>query len=452
MTTSSKTPFELRSVLLSSERLPEPVELRNIVVDLDIFEHLEKPYMTGQMVLVDDTKIYEDADILGGEQIIITVSSTEETAKAITKTFRIAQVDNTQKINDNSQAILFHLIEEHGYISNLLNVNRFYTGQPSAIIQKISNNYLNMMVHGIIEDEQVIKCIVPNLTPIDAMKWLAQRATTPRGYPYYLFSTLVGDHIHFHDLGTLLSEPPLNGSDEDAPFMVSAVTGQSTMDQRVQKRIIKNHKFSTQENLMKLINHGVIGAQYEIVDTINEGTKTFRFDANEDLFKRLIEENVMTQAQQNPPYSAKFMYNDRSFHELNSRIMSMVGGSGAYRTSTDPTFFNSYSEANGKAEYKLGIISKAMSAVMKKNPLTINVDGQDFLHGDVNKTVGNNIRIHFHSTSPEAGRDAGDDGIDKKKSGDYLIYSTRHMFKQSVQKYEMTATCVKIGNYKRLGH
>ena len=86
-----------------------------------------------------------------------------------------------------------------------------------------------------------------------------------------------------------------------------------------------------------------------------------------------------------------------------------------------------------------------MNTVLKKNPLTININGLEFLKGDFHKTVGNNISISLQATHADA-----EDKEDKKKSGDYLIYSARHMFKKTIDKYDITMNCVKIGNMKRV--
>ena len=73
------------------------------------------------------------------------------------------------------------------------------------------------------------------------------------------------------------------------------------------------------------------------------------------------------------------------------------------------------------------------------------VDGIDFLDGDKHSTIGNQLRIEIATTNPEPEKTAS--RIDKRKSGDYLIFATRHMFKR--EKYDLALTCVKLGNYKR---
>ena len=85
-----------------------------------------------------------------------------------------------------------------------------------------------------------------------------------------------------------------------------------------------------------------------------------------------------------------------------------------------------------------------MDNMIKKNPLSILTDGIDFLDGDKHSTIGNNLRIEFESSKPD--RD-GEKSLDAKKSGDYLIFATRHMFKQ--ERYDVALTCIKLGNYKR---
>jgi hypothetical protein len=85
--------------------------------------------------------------------------------------------------------------------------------------------------------------------------------------------------------------------------------------------------------------------------------------------------------------------------------------------------------------------------MLKKNPLTINVDGIEFIKGDFHKTIGSNIEVVFMNSQPEA--EDGADARDKKKSGKYMIYSIRHMFKMSADMYDVSATCIKIGNLRR---
>lgn len=435
--------YILVSVLLQSERLSEDVELRENVTDVDIFEHMDKPYLTAQVLFIDNEYILEQIDILGAERISITVHSMQEETVPITKNFYISKVLNTEKSGDNIQTVAFHLIEDIGYISNLININRHYSGKSSLIAEKIATNFLNKeLAHGS-TDKQTMDVIIPNLNPVEALKWIANRTTTNDGYPFYVYSTLVGDKIQYRDLGAILSTPVINSE------MTYKYSSQATKSVKpdVRRRSIKSHSFTNNmENLFAVIKKGLVGSRYEYIETITDKQKSFHFDIVKDLYKPLVSAGVMSQNQSNYAFSEKYVHDNKSYNKHSTRTISQLRGSGAYRETDEDTEFKlSFGETRNTAEYKLDIISRAMDNALKKNPLTIIVDGVDFIDGTSHATIGNNLRVEFLVSNPEPGK--GEDQIDAKKSGDYLIYSTRHMFKKET--YDLALTCVKIGNYKR---
>ena len=440
--TSQVSDYIFESILLQSERLNTDVELREVTTDLDIFEHLDKPYLTAKILLLDNENLFENADILGAEKISIKIRSMRKDTKPISKTFYITHVVSTEKTGDNIQTMALQLIEDIGYISNLINVNRFYKGKVSKIIKDISEEFLDKGILSASIAKQDINLIVPNLNPIETLKWITSRVTSKRGYPFYIYSSLVKDKLLFNDLGTMLQENVIN---PDISYQVSSMAAQSS-DPDIKRRIIRSHTFGNNiENLYKIIRKGLIGSKYEYIDTINDKQKSFDFDIKKDLYDILASDSVLQQNQANPAFSEEYKINNKSFNKLQNRKIVQVGGSGSYKLEDGESYKNSYREEKLASEYKLEIISRAMDNVLKKNPLTMVIDGVDFIDGDKHSTIGNNLRAEFLSSDPELG--AGERKIDAKKSGDYLIYAARHMFKK--EQYDLSLTCVKIGNYKR---
>ena len=452
--TQNNSGFLLSSVLLVSERLTESVELNRIVTDVEIFEHIEKPYLTGRIMVIDDSNFYENADIQGSERIQITIESTEEDSTPITKTFFVSKVEKIQKVQDNAQTLMIHLVEDVFYISSLKNINRHYTGSRSNIIGKIAQNFLNKKVFLTGKDRSVIEVIVPNMHPLEAMMWLNKKAASARGYPFYLYSTLVGDDFRMENLGDILLRPALNGGQDDAAFSISSVKAQDTMNVTVQRRVIENHNMSSQENLLDLIRKGLISSKFEYIDTLTENTKSFSYNSRKDVFAKLIHDGILSNAQPNPSIDYAELIDDKLIETYKSVKSTYVGGSMAYRDSDTAEGFtpftynawnNSYGEYKTAADYKLNVISATMDAILKKNPFTISLNGLEFIKGDAHRTIGNNILIQVQATHDQA-----DDAIDRKKSGSYLIYSVRHMFKKTVDKYDVSMNCVKIGSLKRV--
>ncbi len=452
--TQNNSGFLLSSVLLVSERLTESVELNRIVTDVEIFEHIEKPYLTGRIMVIDDSNFYENADIQGSERIQITIESTEEDSTPITKTFFVSKVEKIQKVQDNAQTLMIHLVEDVFYISSLKNINRHYTGSRSNIIGKIAQNFLNKKVFLTGKDRSVIEVIVPNMHPLEAMMWLNKKAASARGYPFYLYSTLVGDDFRMENLGDILLRPALNASKDDAAFTISSVKAQDTMNVTLQRRVIENHNMSSQENLLDLIRKGLISSKFEYIDTLTENTKSFNYNSRKDVFAKLIHDGILSDAQPNPSIDYAELIDDKLIETYKSVKSTYVGGSMAYRDSDTAEGFtpftynawnNSYGEYKTAADYKLNVISATMDAILKKNPFTISLNGLEFIKGDAHRTIGNNILIQVQATHDQA-----DDAIDRKKSGSYLIYSVRHMFKKTVDKYDVSMNCVKIGSLKRV--
>ena len=452
--TQNNSGFLLSSVLLVSERLTESVELNRIVTDVEIFEHIEKPYLTGRIMVIDDSNFYENADIQGSERIQITIESTEEDSTPITKTFFVSKVEKIQKVQDNAQTLMIHLVEDVFYISSLKNINRHYTGSRSNIIGKIAQNFLNKKVFLTGNDRSVIEVIVPNMHPLEAMMWLNKKAANSRGYPFYLYSTLVGDDFRMENLGDILLRPALNAGQDDAAFTISSVKAQDTMNVTVQRRVIENHNMSSQENLLDLIRKGLISSKFEYIDTLTENTKSFSYNSRKDVFAKLLHDGILSDTQPNPSIDFAELIDDKLIETYKSVKSTYVGGSMAYRDSDTAEGFtpftynawnNSYGEYKTAADYKLNVISATMDAILKKNPFTISLNGLEFIKGDAHRTIGNNILIQVQATHDQA-----DDPIDRKKSGSYLIYSVRHMFKKTVDKYDVSMNCVKIGSLKRV--
>ena len=451
--TQSNSGFLLKSVLLVSERLTESVELNRIVTDVEVFEHIEKPYLTGRIMLIDDSSFYENADIQGTERIQLTIVSSEADSTPIVKTFFVAKVEKIQKVQDNAQTLMIHLVEDIFYLSSLKNVNRHYTGSRSNIIGKIAQNFLNKRVFLTGKDKSVIEVIVPNLHPLEAMMWLNKKAVNSRGYPFYLYSTFVGDELRMENLGDILQRPALNAGEDDAAFTISSLKAQDTMNVTAQRRIIENHQMNSQENLLDLIRKGLISSKFEYIDTLTEDTRSIDYNSRTSLFKNLLNDGVLNEKQKNPQVDFAELIEDKTIDKFRPLTCTYIGGSMAFRDSDTAEGFtpftynawnNSYGEYKTAADYKLNVISSTMDAILKKNPLIINLNGLEFIKGDAHRTIGNNISIAVQSTHDQA-----DDKVDRKKSGDYLIYSVRHMFKKTVDKYDVVMNCVKIGNLQR---
>ena len=459
--------------MLQSPRISQTIDLVNMFVSCDIFEDLDKPYITADLILNDDKGWYESSDIIGGETITLIFKSNRDKidnseVRSIKKTFYIHYVSVQHRVSEHQQILMLHLIEDVGYISNLQNVNKFYSGPGQDIIRKIAEDFLTLekpnanftgtttaakeiLYPSEVGDTKTYNVIVPNLNPLGAMKWISSSMVNENGSPFYLFSTLVGDKIVLTHLQQLIETPALNS--ETQPYIFSPSTA-ATPDDRRSNRAIMNMKIGQSEDLFKLIKNGNVGASYTIINGAAPNATTeveFDYDLKKDTLSPYLKFHIPeNKEQKNPAYSSRFTYQGTPFNELKSRNITLFGGTNPYRESALPEgrrgeFPLALGEGYDAADYKMFVIGKSFDALVKKNPITINLNGIEFINGDQHCTIGNSIHVQFQKSDDQRSRgEKTREPLDRKLSGKYLIYRARHILKR--EKYDMSFTMAKLTN------
>jgi hypothetical protein len=317
-----------------------------------------------------------------------------------------------------------------------LNINKFYSGNGSTIISNISENFLNKLVGTNGSDQgDSMKLIVPNLEPLDAMMWVKNRMNTTEGYPFYLFSTLVGNSLALINLGDMLKNIPVNGGRP----LLGYQNASTSMTPGVPSSTLNNYQFEESGNIYKLINQGLYGSEYQFYNTLSNQKNKFTFDVIQDLIAPLIGSDVL-QGNPVPTVTNEYELDGKPFNEIKSKSITRIGGSGAFRTAD--AYITSYDETTLPSDYKRIVTSKAMFELLKKDPVTFAVDGIKFISGQGHLTIGNNILVNFLNSRVGA----LDGRKDLKRSGSYLIYAAKHMFKK--EKYDLVLTGVKMGKLK----
>lgn len=416
-----------KSVTIRSEKIGDrEIDITEGVSNIDIYEHIDKPYLTAAITFSDSKDIIASARIGGGERIEITLESTRDGPRIepVSKTFYLDSIITSTKLNDNTEFFVLHLIEDIGFISSLQNINKAYSDNPSQILKGISSSFLGKKLVSTENTQKKMKLIVPNLTPIEAMAWIKNMSCTTEGYPFYLLSNLVSDELSFVDLKTLLSAPVINPkipySYGEATMSTGAPLGTS------HRRVIKGYTFKDTDNLLSLIKKGLVGADYRYLNPTNAEDNHYTFDVQKDVVDLVPETQYH--------YNKDYMVNGKSFNAYSSRTITQVGSTEAYNNES------SYHQS-AKDHYKLNTINRAIDHLIKNNPLTITVNGVDFLDGSAHHTIGRKIAVRFmRNTAPED----TDYYYDNRKSGDFLIFSAKHSFDRET--YTTSLSCLKISN------
>ena len=452
MAKTAQTQYLIESAIFTADRRPDldkpVVDLAGSISELNIFESLELPYLTGTCALVDDVRFRDSIGIKGSERITFTILE-KENATPIIKTFMITGVAANTSANERTEVHVLTLMEEHGYLSSIMKISESYTGNPEQIVINILNSHLSKVLrpNAAIALQQRMKVNIPYWNPLQATEWLRDRMSSSLGAPYFLYASLRDDLLRLEDLDNMMKKDAWNKSNPYSYSQTSHNTSQIS-DIRAEYFHIKSHKATQIESTLRLAQGGAIGSEFKTMDlTSSSQIQNSRHNSNTTLneFIESIESNADLNSSIGYDWQLSFQKGSSNFKnigEFNSKVFSEVVASRKFYDTDGITPIAGYAdEHKQEALYKLKIKSAALRAILLNNVYEIEVPGQPYLVGDKNIGVGSNISLNYAVASQADGSiQTGD--VDRNKSGKFLVYRTRHKFTEGM--YDVKMDIVKL--------
>jgi len=445
--TSSAYDVRIVSVLLETDRLAGTTyEIGPSVSEINIFENVDLPYLTGNILIEDTTQLSTNISFQGTERIIIQLTMNgDDTSDVVKKTF----VTTDMKVvpaHDTAEVYNINLIEEIAYLNRLVTVSKAYSGKPETIISKIFRDNLNtdVDVPESFQESAVppLKVIVPNISPLAAARWVKDRMVTANGMPFFLYSTLNGPRPYLVDLEYMLSDETIRNRNRPYRYGQSFNRFSAGQPIDVQARNIESYKMPKAENMFKLAASGALNSTYEYHDTTREIDARFSsVKVNMgDVLDRMESAGIITPEQRGSIYDKEFTINDKTIAEYNPSVLTQIAPSNTY------SYFANYYESPDVEQHKLKAISRAVRYYLLKSPMELSMPGYDFLGRGPNITIGTQIMVEFLSNNPDIVGGVGE-VLDRRRSGKYMIYAMRHIIRP--EKYMVSMMCTKLANQKQ---
>ena len=448
MTSNSQTQYILESVIFTADRWMGdtlPINIAPSIAELNIFESIELPYLTGTCALVDDVRFRDVIGIKGSERITITLLA-HENSTPIVKTFMVTGIGSSTSVNERTDLHTLTLMEEHAYLSSIKKISESYTGMPEDIVMTILNSHLNKVLRydNIEPKQQRMKVNIPYWNPLQATEWLRDRMASSLGAPYFLYATLRDDLIRLEDLDSMMVKSPWN---KEYPYAYSQTSHNQTNTQS-QLFHVKSYDASQIESTLRLAQAGAVGSEYKAMD-LTSGSKTdFPWHNSELTLERLKEH---TEANSDIKTALGFdgelsfegiSGQETKIGDLSSKVFSEVVTSRKFYEIDGITSIAGYADEHKQESlYKLKIKSASLRAILLNNVYEIIVPGQPYISGNLDIGIGSNILLDVATTSQADGSiRAGD--VDQNKSGKFLVYRTRHMFAEG--NYNVKMDIVKL--------
>jgi hypothetical protein len=456
MSTNIKRPTELpqykiNTCRLTTELLDIPgnnqdlfIEIRDIVAEVNIYETLDKPYLTGDLVVMDEFGILSAIKFQGTERITLEINPTasgldENPSPSFRKTFICSQIKNQSKSKSGKASVyLIKIIEEHGFLGSIKRVRKSYRGSIENTIKKVLKNELgfdriNTTYTGTARFEnndivqQDINCIVPNLSVNETLSWLCSRITTSNGSPYFLYSTVhskapikedeYAGEVRLGNLDFMLREPSFNR----IPFIYNPTGRSLAMASEASKRFV--------------IKRLELGSSLDI-STGNTSEKQYTI---EEQINKLSKFDIIQRKKQNI-HNPLFKIGEKGLNEYTPKTIHRITSQGTYGQ------FNSYHDEIDDNKHLNKVSSVSMKNNLHKNNKIIECEGSMFMFGKVK--VGDCINVlivsdsHLLSQNQSDGEEQSENLYDERHSGKHLIYHMKYKF--SNNEASITATICKF--------
>lgn len=386
------------------------VDITGLFEELNIFDSIFNPCMTGNVLLNDSIGLSNKLSFDGSEVLLIEMGKTEAEA-VIKKSFRIYKQSDRKSLNLNSEAYLLHFVSDEFLLSQQIKIAQSYKETYSKVVEKILRDYLDVKTNmiGYLEvSEGVRNILIPNKTPIEAIQFCAKKAVNNTQSPTFLFfENKLG--YNFVTLSTLMSQQPVhhinfqpkNLADDSGELMGAS-----------QYEVVS--QFDYNKNIVSGLYAGTfIGFD---ITTRSIAKKVVDFDT---LYKKA------THANKTPNIGVvKNKLGFKNTEMFNSRRVlyptGVFGSSSSYVKNNDP--------------YSIDVDDDTYNYVLQREASFRNLLNQRMkvvMPGNFDLTSGLTAELLIPSRSEKA---KGVDEVDYSLSGKYLIVASRHII--SYQKHE----------------
>lgn len=450
MANNRQQQFKYQVAEITSDRTGDYViDIRTLIVELVLFESLDKPYITGQIAVSDDQGLFDNLIFSGTERLHIKMlteldeASTEK--PVMDRSFILTGIDNIVKSSNsgNSSIYVLSFTDEHAFVSKTKNVSRAIRDNLTTEILKLCQNELGKDVDLSYAGESVqnnFRGIIPYMHPLEAATWLTQKATTELGMPFFLYASIHDTNLRLGSLDVMIEQTAWNKS---VPFVFSPANTQKqeeSGDPTLQYFQVQTMKASKLQNTMAMLEAGAIGSRYSVTDLGTGRTTSQHFNllrllqkANANGVIDINKQNVYDQLYKTPILEQINIGGDY-LHDTDAKIFHNVVSRGVYGNR------KSIHDETSKEMFLKKVENSAYRNLIYKNLMDVTVPGPGFIASG--GSVGDKVRINVlnDNNNPESV-----DQLDMLRSGDFLIYNTRHTFRDTRHDVAMTVFKLERG-------
>ena len=380
-------------------------DLRSIFTELNIFDHILQPCMSGNLLLKDAQSINSNFVLDGSEFIEIDISKESDNFR-IQKAFKVYKQTDRKQDSLTSESFILHFISDEFVYSEQQTISQYYKSTYTEVATKMLSDKLKVDVKNIslLEKSKGIReIIIPQMKPLEAIMWCARRALNSNNLPNFLFFENINGY-NFVSLSTLKSQ----ASSYTIYFE------------------IKNIQDSLERELFGARDFEII-SQYDYLDNIRSGVYSGTFIGFDPVTKSIVEQKI----HYTDIFNDKTLNKNRNVTVDRNRDKKLNVDMETSKVVSFPTPLNrktnSYIKNNDP--YSINTGESPQYFIMQRKAILKNLFSQRLkiaLPGNFLLSSGKVVDVNKQKNSTDQ-----DDSRDQSIYGKYLIVATRHIIQQS---------------------
>lgn len=381
-------------------------DIRNIFLELNIYDHILYPCMSGNIVMLDSTGLINKLSPDGSEFILMDISKKDKQLR-IKKAFHIFKMTDRKSKSSNSESYVLHFISDEFVYSQQKTINRSFRGKTySEIVSeiltrdlKVNDNRLNGLFH---KSSRMKDVVIPGMNPLEAINWCSKRAVNSEFLSdFFFYENAIG--YNFASLTELKKKDPIF----DVNFTIKNIEASKSLE-------------------MFGVRDFEIVVQYDYIESIKSGVFAGTFIGYDPITRTVVEQKI----------SYDDIIGNINFNK-NSKIIKTTNRDGKTnlqefdaKRRVFPAALgrtnNSYIRNNDPSSLSLNETPEFF--VLQRESMIKNLFAKRLkiiLPGNFSVTCGVNLNIK----KPKNSSYEEDNNIDKSIYGKYLVVATRHMIR-----------------------
>lgn len=175
------------------------VDVRSIFQEINFFENILTPCMSGSIVIKDAIGLVKSLLLQGNEFLVADIRKSEDSEfLSFEKQYRIYKMSDRKSVTPTSEVYILHFVSEEFLLSEQKKINRVFNESYDQIVKKILTDDLNVPDKigsggksgiSIFEPSKgVNRIVMPNLSPFESINWCLRRSISESyGLPDFLF-------------------------------------------------------------------------------------------------------------------------------------------------------------------------------------------------------------------------------------------------------------------------